>query len=221
MPASDTCPAACAAPAATSRSARSPGVMTRRRRSGGRATPARAPRRPRSRARRGRARRRRRRARSRRSAAATSATVGADTVGTSGMAYAGTGSSGSVIGSAPGWPPPRAPSRRGPPARGTRRAPPPRRPPASCPRPSTTGTTTLPNSVASRALKASSRGARAGSPGVVEVAADHDHRRALPLDLPVALDDPGDQLLPAAVGDQGARLGVRGAEHSSGQMSIR
>ena len=98
------------------------------------------------------------------SAAATSATVGADTLGTSGMAYAGTGRSGSVIGSvtrlaitastvaprsARSWYAPRT-------ADATAAG--------SCPKPSTTGTTTLPNSVASRALKASSRG-RAGSPG--------------------------------------------------------
>ena len=81
------------------------------------------------------------------------------------MAYAGTGRSGSVIGSvtrlaitastvAPrssrSWYAPRIAAAI---AAG------------SCPKPSTTGTTTLPNSVASRALKASSRGLGAGSPG--------------------------------------------------------
>ena len=51
----------------------------------------------------------------------------------------------------------------------------------------------------------------AGAVAVGEIAADHHYRRAAALDLPVAGDDPGDQLLPAAVRDERARLGVRGA----------
>ena len=77
------------------------------------------------------------------------------------------------------------------------------------PSPLTTGTTTLPNSVASRALKASSRGisSRPSVGPVGEVAADHHDRGAEPLDLAIALDDPGDQLLPLAVGHQRTGLG--------------
>ncbi len=52
----------------------------------------------------------------------------------------------------------------------------------------------------------------AGLPGIVEVTADDHRGRGPPLHLVVALDDPRDQFLASAVGDQGAGLVVGGAE---------